>query len=225
MKDWSGLSKAQKKKLMYIYDLLRNEEFISFMDEYDRLAGKTMEKIGKGKKVVDKEDPSCQLLGVLAAKYGLDFEDLIFIVENDHKWALRKGYNRIPSVCTLEDRCNEIQGGDVRLQTKHIAYPVAIGINRLASQRDVTDFVKKHWKEIEQLNKKYRRGKVLIIKERQLDHAIVDFIYENKDKKCKELKSLLDERFPHNGLVYYEINNLIREERIRREKKINLKSK
>ena len=99
-----------------------------------------------------------------------------------------------------------------------IAYPVAVDIHKNASKRDVLDFIEKKWTKIDAILRmeEEKTLKLKIKKKRKLDRAIIDFIWDNKHIPSKKIKELLNIKFPDNGLVYYEINNIIQTEKKKR---------
>ncbi len=106
-----------------------------------------------------------------------------------------------------------------RLKLQLLAYPVAIGIHPRASKRDVLDYIEKRWPWIE-ANFGLRDGVeagALKIKKRKHSQKLLDFLWENRQSPPKTLKKRLDEEFPGNGLVYFEITRLLRYERQKRE--------
>lgn len=96
------------------------------------------------------------------------------------------------------------------------AYPIAICINPLASKRDLLDYIEKKWPLIEDnfLGVYYEKK----LKIRQTKHAqeLLDFIWDNKFLDHKKLKLKLNEKFPKNILAYYEIKDIIRNEKKKR---------
>jgi len=96
-----------------------------------------------------------------------------------------------------------------------IAYPVSIKIHSLASERDIIDFIEKRWPWIDNMLRESEEQKTLKIRrKRKHSQDLLDFIWENKDVSAKVIKSKLDEKFPKNGLAYYEISKLIQSEKI-----------
>jgi hypothetical protein len=99
-----------------------------------------------------------------------------------------------------------------------LAYPVAIGIHPGASKNDVLDYVEKRWPEIENnLRRSEPFDKAVRQRKRKHDQELLDFIWENRNFADKHTKELLDEKFPNNGIAYYEINKLMHLEGSRRE--------
>ncbi len=108
-----------------------------------------------------------------------------------------------------------------RDRQSHIrAFPVSINIHKLATKRDVLDFVEKRWPFIESYLDTYRNGQKIRFRMRKHPREITDFIWENRNFSAKEIKKELDKVHPKNGLVYYEIGKIISIEKRRRSKKI-----
>lgn len=106
---------------------------------------------------------------------------------------------------------------DPRTQLFFNAHPVGIFLNPKAAKRDVLDFIEKNWYRIENeylFEKKLKYGK------RKQSQKILDFIWSHKHLPSKVIKSKLDENFPKNDIVYYEINKIIQLERDKRLEKL-----
>jgi hypothetical protein len=123
---------------------------------------------------------------------------------------------------SLEDEMRPLNKGEeiVYLQPNRqlelLSYPVSVGIHRNASKRDVLDFIEKHWVKIDsQLRQSYDE-KAMRARQRKHDQKLLDFIWENRNLSSTEIKKKLDKQFPKNGLVYYEINQIVRQEKKRR---------
>jgi hypothetical protein len=120
-----------------------------------------------------------------------------------------------------EDEMSPLNKGDEiiylspRRQLSLIAYPVAIRIHPKAAKRDVLDYVEKRWPWIEMLLRS-KDEKALKVRKRKYSQEMLDFMWEHRFIPAKELKKRLDEKFPHNGIVYYEIYKIISLEKARR---------
>ena len=99
------------------------------------------------------------------------------------------------------------------------AYPISIGIHVGATKRDVLDFIEKRWKWIEN-NIRIHKDKALQNRQRKHSQTLLDFIWKNRNVPARELKKLIDTDFPENGLVYYEIQEIIRQEKKRRTQEL-----
>lgn len=108
---------------------------------------------------------------------------------------------------------------DVRLQQEFRVYPIHLQIHRLASKRDVLDFIEKRWNFVESFLDSYREKKPRI-RQRKMPREITDLIWANRKLSQKNIKELLDEKFPKNTIVYNEIYKIISIERKRRQRKI-----
>lgn len=96
------------------------------------------------------------------------------------------------------------------------AYPVGILINPRASKNDVLDFIENRWNWIEMSYLRTYAEKKLKYGKRKHNQKILDFIWSNRFLPSKKLKEKLDEQFPKNGLVYYEINKILQGEKNKR---------
>lgn len=96
------------------------------------------------------------------------------------------------------------------------AYPVVIAINPMATKRDVLDFVEKRWTWIESNMLRTYREKSNRARKRKYSQDLLDFIWQNRNSKNTDIKKLLDNKFPKNGIVYYEIGKIIDQEDERR---------
>lgn len=99
-------------------------------------------------------------------------------------------------------------------------YPVAIFIHRFASKRDVLDYVEKEWHRIEYLLAFYRDKKYKP-KRRKFNQELIDCIWKNRNLPAKQIKKIIDKKFPHNQLVYYQISKIISLEKKKRTRKIS----
>src|SRR6266498_220605 len=107
---------------------------------------------------------------------------------------------------------------DFQKQNEIEVYPIHLEIHRLASKRDVLDFIEKRWEIIDSFLGENR----VRIRQRKISRAISDFIWDNRRLGNQEIKRLLDEQFPNNTIVYPEIYQIISGERKRRSSKITV---
>lgn len=152
-----------------------------------------------------------------------------------------KNYFHEANVCEISDAESELTeyapdpvftGEEYRdhpqtdiLAGKLLRYPIAIRIHPDASQRDVTDFIKKHWNKIKSYQDQYidknrvasfRNSKTKI---NQRNKERNNFIYENKDLPKKEIMHLLAKKYGwDNALDYAYIGTIISLEDKRRKK-------
>ncbi|RJO60241.1 hypothetical protein C4544_05720 [candidate division WS5 bacterium] len=78
-----------------------------------------------------------------------------------------------------------------------MAYPIAIRISPYASQRDLIDFTKVVWKEIEAYQKQYRSKDIKIGKIKARNKATQernDLIYKNRHESLKKIGELLADK-------------------------------
>jgi hypothetical protein len=100
-------------------------------------------------------------------------------------------------------------------QLSLIAYPVAIRIHSRAAKADVLDYIEKQWIWIESLLRQ-DGAKLLKLRKRKHSQEMLDFIWDNQNIPAKKLEKMIDEKFPHNGLIYSEIYKLISLEKEKR---------
>lgn len=124
-------------------------------------------------------------------------------------------------VCILESQEDKVYPMDIH--TFHVVevddierevYPINIKLHRFASKRDVLDFIEKRWEDIKPFLAEKRT------KERKIERPVADFIWKHRGKKAKDIKLMLDKKFPKNGLMYFDITKVISEEKKRRGNKI-----
>ncbi len=140
------------------------------------------------------------------SKSGVNFSDNLDMcaISSDYEKLIKNDFPNIPQKMDFEQRCH------------YTAYPVSLNINKLASKRDVIDFINKNWHIIESGLESHRGKKKARFRERKIDRKISDFIWEYRKEPIKEIKKQLDREFPKNGLVYYQINKIINLELSRR---------
>ncbi|MFM7088228.1 MAG: hypothetical protein ACKOW9_01700 [Candidatus Paceibacterota bacterium] len=97
-----------------------------------------------------------------------------------------------------------------------MAYPVGLLIHPKASKRDVLDYIEKRWNWIENNFLRSYSEKKLKYGKRKYDQKILDFLWNNRFLPSKKLKEKLDDSFPKNGLVYYEIVKILQLEKTKR---------
>jgi hypothetical protein len=125
-----------------------------------------------------------------------------------------------------EDAMTPINKGDEIIylspqrQLNLIAYPVAISVHSKAAKADVLDYVEKKWPWIESLLRSSEE-KPLKVRKRKHSQEVLDFIWEHRSEPAKEIKIKLDIKFPHNGIVYFEIHKIISLEKVRRLGKLS----
>lgn len=211
MKDVIKQTQGNRKLRQYIEDLSNNKNFLSLY-----------------KHIVYKSDSKRknELLEYAAEKYGIDFDLFQTIsrkIEDDELlWGDR------PDVCEIEDDYDEIFNTaypyispkkSKRKQLHTRAYPLSIKIHKLASKRDILDFIEKRWDIIDNYIEDYRK-KTRIRKRK--NQKMYDFIWDihekSSDTNIKKLKEQLDEKYPNNNLAYFELYKIISLEKQRRNR-------
>jgi hypothetical protein len=170
------------------------------------------------------------LIQTLIEKYAID-PDLIIdlsvgrLTRNDHE-----NIGEIYDMCRVTDYWDVMAAPefgdppmqlDIQAQRGIEVYPIHLEIHRLATKRDVLDFIEKRWGLIESFIDAYREKKPRI-RQRKLPREISDFIWENRNLGQKKISELLNEKFPKNDLIYNEVYKIISLERKRRQGKISV---
>jgi len=196
-----------------------NKEAGEIIDEYEKL------KIRAKKLTHNKEYKHKQ---AIAWKYGLDMPLInlaIALYKNDRSFStvnyLLEGGDMVRVHSDYQDEIMPLNKGEdfSRLSSKKqlelITYPVSIRIHRNASKRDLLDFIEKQWWIIDGAIKEYDE-KPYRARSRKHSQKMLDFIWKNRSIPIANLKKKLDEEFPNNGLVYYELSKIIGLEKQRR---------
>lgn len=211
---YENLSKEQREKSDNDVN-----QFIKISDEYVALKERC-ENLFKEKYWKFQEK--------LTHEYGIDLNLLSYVrchIDNNHKNTIL--FDVYAEMCRIVNDFDEqfipFNPGDdfIHLmpakRSELIAYPVSIKIHSLASKRDVLDFIEKRWPWIDNELRQTKDARALKIKrKRKYGQDLLDFIWNNKDLPIKIIKTKLDKEFPKNGLVYYEISNLIQSQKIER---------
>ncbi len=158
----------------------------------------------------------------LCENYGIDpllLDHLLFDERNDQLENLDFSEETTSDICIVES--SEQNEKPLDLHSFHLKeidgiekkiYPVNIKIHKFATKRDTLDFIEKNWtKEVGPYLYKKR------IKQRKLPREAIDFIWENRDKKAKEIILLLESKYPNIKLFYFDISKIISEEKKRRK--------
>lgn len=244
------ITQGSQKILRYIEDLVRNKNFRKDLKRFRNLRKKSLKTdisrdindelwtIIQGYEELRKRtqkilnDDLFKIREKIADKYGLDFDLVDFASavsnKNEELKKLIKVYAEDIDMCRItnlrDDYLNPANKGEeiiyLRQKTQlfYTAYPVAIAINAKATKRDVLDFIEKKWPWID--SQRFQEMKPLRIRPRKYKQEIIDFLWEYQSLTSKTLKNKLDENFPKNGIVYFEINNLLRDERKRRNQEL-----
>jgi hypothetical protein len=235
-------TQGHRKMLQRVEDLRRNKNFLKYLKKYEKNSKANDEIIGNGwgkllNEYLALNDKAERFLKKyhgkfyksmegMAEGYGLD-DALVGYIRALEK---QSGYANedVVDMCRWDDSYDKNNSDPFepnnlpllmrpRDKIHSIAYPVSIEIHRFAAKNDVLDFIEKNWERI-YVNSLgiHTDYKPVRFRKRKLSREIVDFIWDNKSKKGKEVKKLLDEKYPHNGIVYYEIPKIISIERERR---------
>ncbi len=229
-------TQGQKKMKQLLEDARRNTKFV-----------KQLKKVADSKPAYDHEDvqslyavyrlflaglnffrkkhllknPAHKLKKELCKEYGIDpvlFDSLIHDYKNNRLEGWDFNEETTSDTCVIESP--EYAEQPVDLHSFHLGivdgiekeiYPAQIKIHRFATKRDILDFVEKNWSSINYFLSKKR------IKQRKLSREIVDFLWKHRDKKAKEILSLLKVKYPEEKLFYFEISRILNEEKKRRK--------
>jgi len=224
-------SQGRRKFTQYIEDLKRNENFrkdfnklckISIREnkKFEKEATKVMRKYGitygtlegLGYYIDDKEEFNWGSLNPRSLI--CDDYDMCMIVDT-FQLKYGKKYQKIN-----KEYWNEDFDPEIIIKSYLSSYPIGINIHKFASKRDVIDFIEKRWPSINAFLKTYRE-KPKRIRKRKLSRKLADCIWENHNLPVKKIKQIIDEEFPHNGLVYWQILKIKNLEKKRRNRKIS----
>jgi len=200
-------TQGQIKKQRLLKSLFQNNTFKKELNQI--LEIKNPKKVNK------------QLWG-LAKKYNIDYSFgsplLDLITEKKVDFNQLRGYD--VDVCQLYDVVDEFLNPNFPLdfnlppsknpekRAQFNNYPLHIGISKYASQRDIVDFVKKHWEDIESyFANKPRIPRIKPMEERN------ELIWTNKDLPVKDVLKLLEKKYPDNTLTYTDISKIIYDEK------------
>ena len=208
-------TKEQRERSDFI-----NKELGGIIDDYVKVK-KRCEKLFKGER--------WKLQEKMTYEYGIDLNLLTYVrclLEEKYK-SIILHFEDYAEMCRIENEFDEqiipFNPADdfIHLnpakKSELIAYPVSIKIHSMASKRDVLDFIEKRWNWIDNTLRQTKEEKALKIK-RKKKHSqeLLDFIWDSKELPAKTIKTKLDDKFPNNGLAYYEISKLIQLEKIKR---------
>lgn len=117
----------------------------------------------------------------------------------DIHYGVLETFNLANDLATYEQGFDPDNGDDPIVMLKEIVargeeYPVAIGIHKDASKRDLLDFIAKSWKEI--IKQRASGGsKLLEVRGRKSKNRFTaDLIYKNKGLSIKEIRGILSDQ-------------------------------
>jgi hypothetical protein len=200
-----------------------NNEAGSVIEAYEKLR-KRCKKLLRSDYHISKEK--------IASEYGLDNDSIAYALSlydtKDKNLNLGSFALEDPDMCRVvniyEETMSPLNKGEEiiylrpDLQLLYNAYPMAIVINSNASKRDVLDFIEKRWQFVEQNLRQFDNQKGLKIRKRKHSKEVVDFIWKHRGLKTNQIQDKLNNEFPDNDLVYFEINKMIQQEKKRRLK-------
>jgi hypothetical protein len=211
---FEGATQGQKKILAFMMDLCRNEQFYAEIVAVRRRygvpdAGMAIDpNVGvitkwpfeevKGGADNLKEDINSLQKRYFLRPLSLFPEILYVLIAYDLIYIPEYVDLVLSSEAERFSLFGKTDGGKVNLANE---YPVTLRISKHASQRDVIDYVKKHFsKSIELKLKRHRDYREELGKPRlKKDQEILDSIYEHKDKTASELMGIIATK---HGEVY-----------------------
>jgi hypothetical protein len=169
------------------------------------------------------QDKSHQLRKALCLEYGIDpmlFDMLVSAYKGNRLEGWDFNDDTGGDMCAVEVQDEDEDPKDIHTfhlteldQIDRSIYPVHLKLHRFASKRDVLDFIEKSWGQISpHLTEKRIKG-------RKLPREVLDLIWKHRDKKAKDIASIVSEKYPKYSLVYYEVSKLLSEEKKRRDGK------
>ena len=226
------MSISKNKKKLLSRDYRRNNHFQNFIERYRK------EETQEGKDNIRLE--IAEKLGI-----GLDeFERMEALGEEFEISISESGVEMCEAesdMCKIKDKVSENNldklfptaipvSRDMAKEMDIVAYPISIDINKFATIKDLEMFVVSNRDKIKKILAKNRKTKKIIIKSRSNERRD-NFIYkywESETKKGKKLKEIVDDldgttkkiTYPGKIADYNEIRGILRQEKIRRNKKI-----
>jgi len=204
-----------------------NEELGSIIDGYESLRKRANNAL-RSRADLAKENIALSygldngLIALASIKLGNDELSQQSLEVLGNRYMLDEKPDMCKSINLYDEELNPANKGEEIIYLRHdrqlmfCAYPVAIAIHQRASQRDVLDYVKKKWLDIDIMLRNLDDEKILRTRKRKHRQEIIDYIWENQSLPAKQIQKKLDEKFLDNELVYYEISKIIQNERQRR---------
>lgn len=238
---------GQIKITNYVSSLKRNEGFLKDLDNLKDLRDKKLNYTNKRiKKMENLEEQLIELdiefktlqekhrkilfLGLDEAiqnfciKYKLSPDIIYLLIE--HGTIEKNGID----LCRIVDNYEKLTKDrfdcltqidlDKNIHSHAHSYPINIEIHQYTTKRDMIDFISKNWKEIEAILSKYR-GRPKRFRRRKHSNELLDFIWENKDKGAREIAELSNKNFEEASLIYSDIYDILKSEKLRRLKNIS----
>lgn len=231
LRKMKNLRRANKKEPVGMYDTWTeeqkqrskdfNKEFTEILEQYEKLR-KRSSKLLRDKSFIIRESIS-ELYNIDNAQ--ISYVESILNKRDEFLLDIMKDSAEL-DMCKIldineEDSIPSFKGKEIihlnnsrKLFLK--AYPLGIFVNPLASKRDVINFIEKKWSRMENNFLRGYADKKLKYGKRKHNQKMLDFIWDNRGLKLEVLKDKLDKLFIGNGLVYYELGDIIRQEEKKR---------
>jgi len=208
-------TKGKIKMNRHIQRLLRNEIFVCEITKLKKLAYRE-EDIGRKENAIALRKMK-KLSIKIAEKYGLSFPQQLICLHLGEKFT-----RIIPlNTCEIRDRAKETKELSPIKRfidaTEIKAYPISINIHKLASKRDVMDFINKRWFEIETNLNFYRRDINPRIR-KKINTERDELVWKNKNLKPEKIIKLLSDKNIKQGLIYNDIYKILSLERKNRSR-------
>lgn len=237
-------SKANTKMVAYIGELLKNKPFIrkikalkkakNDVNGFKKLAGiysiaEKYEKLKREARTTTNNKYS-KLIENIISEYGIPYEAIEIasaMLEQDYDFVKHRMED--VHLCAINDDylnhlfplnpAEEFSFYNPELKRRILAYPLSIGISPRATKDDVIDFINTNWWWIK-LGLEEHGLKPLKIRKRKYNKGILELIWKNRGLSLKKIKSILDNEYPENSLVYNEIQDIITYEKKKRLEKL-----
>ena len=164
-------------------------------DNLVRLVTKTIDNLDK-----KTRRKISQIVKLIAKKYGIDYDMFCYVIAEDifiknPNFSTSYKLDETPDMCQIRDRYLTRNITDEDIKTRNMeCFPVCININKIASKRDVLDFINQKWEDIDSYLSFFRKSS-LRIRGRKIGYEIIDFIWKNRNLPRKEINKLIRQKF------------------------------
>ncbi len=197
-------TQGQKKIRQYLKDLFENSEFKKDVGKVKGIKNQKKRVDAFWKLVEDYsvttsfQDYVVDALSDRKPNFEEDpYLDMCFVTDEADEYlneVFEYDYNT--PVSQRKDKSNEI-----------LAFPVHIGINPMATKRDVLDFINKRWEHIRDLLNEYD-DEPIRIRTRPKEKRD-ELIWKHRDLPTKKILELLEKKYPEENLTYSDIHKIL----------------